>query len=171
MNNNRRKCTLLYAAAALLTVIHFPANASSWYFTLAGNEDTVYFFDSESMEKSKEMITLWVKTVQVRQPDTDGSWATAFRWKMNCSKKTIQTLAWSSYDKTGKFIKSYSNHGAEQPVVPDSTGEAMLKLACTPGFPNDPSGKPYVKLDDNDVFHATRSYEEARKSQIDTAPK
>jgi len=99
-----------------------------------------------------------MKSVNTTKPDSDGSWATAFRWKINCAKRTIQTLAWSSYGNDGKFIRSGSTPGVESEVVPDSIGEGILKIACEPNFPNDKSGNSYFKLEGIDVFQATRNY-------------
>jgi hypothetical protein len=146
------------------------AFASTWFGTAAGNDDTYYFFDADSVEKNREITTVWIKTVQIHRAEDDGSWATAYRWRMNCSKKTIQTLTASIYDKDAKFIKSFPNAGRESEVVPDSTGEAMLKLACTADFPKSKSGKGYWRIESNDIFQATRNYAEYLKSQKDTAP-
>ncbi len=95
----------------------------------------------------------------------------AFRWRMNCSKRTLQTLAWSSYAKDGKFMKSGSTPTAEEPTTPDSTGEAMLNIACEANFPRDTSSEKYFKIEGNDVFEATKKFVEYRKSQVDVAPK
>lgn len=160
------------AAMSICLMTCASALASNWHFALVGNDDTKYFFDADTVEKGKDKTVLvWIKTVQTTKPDTDGSWATAYRWKLNCTKRTLQTLMWSTYDPDGKFIKSYSNPSAEQAVVPDSTGEATLKMACEPSFPNDKSAKNYFKIDNNDPFLATRNFVEYQKSQIDQAPK
>jgi len=148
-----------------------PAFASEWNFLWVGNEDTRFFFDADTVEKNRDTITVWIKTVQTTRPDRDGSWATALRWRMNCTKRTIQTLAMSVYDRDGKFIRSVNATGQESAVVPDSTGEAVLKIACEPNFPRDTSGIKYFKLENNDVFQATKNYVELQRSQVDTAPK
>lgn len=145
--------------------------ASTWNFVWVGNENVRFFFDADSIEKTKDQIMIWMKTVQVKNPDTDGSWSTAARWKINCTRKTIQTIAMSTYTKQGNFIKSYSGVTDEQVVTPDSTGDGMLKIACKSNFPNDTSEKEYFKLLDNDVFKATRNYGEFTSSQSDLAPK
>ena len=145
--------------------------ASSWHFAWVGNDETRYFFDAETIERNRDLTTVWVKTVQVSRPDTDGSWASALRWRFNCTKRTVQSLGWSTYDRDGKFIKSSSALSEEGAVIPDSTGEAMLKIACEPTFPRDVSGIKYFKLEGNDVFQATKNYAEMRKSQMDNAPK
>ena len=160
---------LLIAGASFFFQV--TAFAATWNFTWVSSDDTRYFFDSDTVEKSKNVVIIWVKTVQIRQVEKDGSWSTAYRWRINCPKRTIQTLAWSTYDDAGKFIKSGSNPSAEDLVTPDTTGDAMLKVACAANFPRDTSEKYYFKLDNVDVFQATKNYEVYRKSRIDTAPK
>ena len=147
------------------------AHSSSWHFLWVGNSETRYFFDAESLEKNKNIVIIWIKTVQVNQGDKDGSWASALRWRIDCTKKTIQTLAASTYDQNGKFMKSTSGVSSEDVVIPDSTGDGVLKVACKPNFPKDTSGDEYFKLNGVDVFQATRNYAEMQKAQTDTAPK
>jgi hypothetical protein len=166
-HSNTRNFSLALLASLASTL----AIASNWHFAWVGNKEIRYFFDAESIEKTKEAITVWVKTVKTSQADSDGSWATALRWRFNCSKKTIQSLSMSLYDKDGKFLRSSQGSNADEPVVPDSTGEAMLKIVCKPGFPNDKSGNEYFKVEDNDVFRATKTYVDLLGSQIDSAPK
>ena len=167
----KKETVLRVFGAILATLISGAASASSWHFAWVGNKETTYYYDAESIERSKDTITVWVKTVQVNRADTDGSWASALRWRFNCSKRTIQSLAVSLYDKDGKFLRSSNNPGAEDAAIPDSTGEAMLKIACKPNFPNDKSGNDYFKLENNDVFQATRNYADMISSQTDAAPK
>lgn len=158
-------------AAALIFCTNSKVQASAWHFMWVGNHETRYFFDAESIERSRDLITAWVKTVQVKQPEKDGSWATAFRWRFNCTKRTVQILGWSTYDKDGKFIRSNQNTGPESAVVPDSTGEAALKIVCEPSFPQDTSGTKYFRLPTNDVFQTTKIYADTINSNIDNAPK
>lgn len=147
------------------------AIASTWNWVAVGNDEVRFFFDADTIEKTREATTVWVKLVRISQPDSDASWATALRWRLNCTRRTIQTLAWSSYDRDGKFIKSNSTPSVESAAVPDSTGEALLKIACEASFPRDTSSTKYFKLEDNDVYAATKRYVEYQKSQVDLAPK
>ena len=154
----------------LTTLASTPVTASTWYFAWAGNEDTRYFFDADSVEKSKDVVVVWVKTVQVSKVDSDGSWSNALRWRFNCVRKTIQNLAISRYGQDGKFISSAAGSSTETLVVPDSTGDAMLKIACKANFPNDKSEVDYFKLENIDVFEATKNYLKHIKSRTDSAP-
>lgn len=160
----------------IATIISFAscasAAASTWNYVWVGNDESQIFFDADTVEKLKDKTVLvWIKSVQTSSPDSDGSWATALRWKFNCSKRTLQPLMWSSYDQDGKFIKSNSTPGDESAVIPDSLGEGMLEVACEASFPNDTSGKSYFKLKNNDPMQATKNIVEYKKSQIDRAPK
>ena len=159
----------LTLSAGLCFLAGSPALASTWNY-IGGSDSTFYFFDADTVEKSDKNVTVWIKTVQTEQLNTDGSWAMALRWKMNCSKRTYQSLAFSTYDKDGKFIQSFSDPSTESPVVPDTTTEAMLKIACEPTFPHDTSGKKYVKVPNNDIFQFTKVVVKNKKSQKDVAP-
>jgi hypothetical protein len=71
----------------------------------------------------------------------------------------------------GEFVKSDGSPDAIVAVIPDSSGEAVLKIACEQNFPKDTSGKNYFKASNNDVFLATKMYVEYMKSLVDAAPK
>ena len=162
----------MFAALVLGLTSTVSAYASNWHYAAVGNDDTKYFFDAETIEKTKDRtMLLWVKTVQTKKHDSDNSWSSSYRWKLNCTKRTIQTMMWSTYDQDAKFIRSNGNPSSETLVLPDSTGEAMLKIACEPSFPNDKSGRKYFKLDNNDPFLSTRNLVSHENSQVDQAPK
>ncbi len=153
-------------------VVSASAFASTWNFAWVGNDEVRYFFDADTVVKTRDRnILVWVKMVNTTKADSDGRWSTAARWKINCTKRTIQFLSWSSYGNDGKFLRSGSTPGTESEVIPDSNGEGMLKIACDPIFPNDMSEKNYFKIPGNDVFLATRIYVETMNSKIDNTPK
>ena len=160
------------ALAIIFCILLGPsAFASTWHFTWVGSDEARYFFDADTVEKNRDITTLWIKTVRINTPDVDGSWARALRWQLNCSKRTVQGLAWSTYSKDGKFITSNSTPTQETAVIPDTTGESMLKLACEVGFPQDASASKHYKVVGNDIFQATKNFIENQKSQVDVAPK
>lgn len=165
------KNLLKLSAAVFFSFVSLNASASTWN-VVSINDDALYFFDADTVEKTRDKnVLVWVKLVRTTKADADGSWADALRWKFNCPKRTIQTLAWSSYDRDGTFIRSSQATGKESEVIPDSVGETILKVACDPSFPNDKSEKYYFKVKNNDIFQATRNYIESQNSKIDSAPK
>jgi hypothetical protein len=160
-----------FAMAALLASASCPA--STWNtFTQAYNEETaLFFFDADTVLKQGDSVTLWVKYVNTKAPDSDGSWATAQRYTIICSKRTAQVISSSIYDKDGKFIKSFPQTEKAVDIVPDSILEGVHQAACTADFPKNKSGKLYFSVGGNDIFQYTRRYLEYRESQKDQAPK
>lgn len=157
-------------ALSLLALNVVPAHASSWNSVAVGSRDSAYYFDADTVEKTKGVVTVWVKTVQYTKANPDGSQAMAMRWKFNCAKKTIQTLASSTYDADGKFIRSMQGPWEADVVYPDSVGEAMLNISCETNFPTNKPSYKYFKIESNDVFQATKNYAEMMKKVTDTAP-
>lgn len=80
-------------------------------------------------------------------------------------------MAESDYGKNGEFIKSYNKAKNEDEVIPGSVGEAALKVICALDFPRNKSEKNYFKLNDNDIFAASRRAAEFFQSTQDSAPK
>lgn len=147
------------------------ASAATWNIFWRNTNEALFFFDADTVEKSGNTVTLWVKAVRKWQGDLDGSWAHAERWRFNCSARTIQTLSSSSYNNSGDFIKSNNKPSAPSLVPPDSIGETVLKIACEPNFPRDTTGSSYFMIDPNDVFKARDIWLQHESSQVDTAPK
>lgn len=145
------------------------SSAATWHGMAVGTDDLAYFFDSESVQKSPNTVSVWVKTVSFTKPkDADGVWATAFRYRFDCLARTIQMLTYSDYDENGKYISSSDREGSTKLVTPDSTGEGMLNIFCESSFPNDKSEEKYWKIIENDVFKARDAI---LRSMIDAAPK
>ena len=160
--------------ASLLSISGASAFASEWNnFYSVNVDDAEYFFDAESVIKTKSTVTLWTKSVQKSKPELDGSWSMAVNRRINCPNRTTQLLSWSTYDSAGKFITSDSTAGQEKSVVPDSVGAEILKVACMADFPRNTlvTQKSYFKVVGNDVFAATKQIVELYKSQVDNAPK
>lgn len=164
-----KKC-LISCAFSLIALLPHPALASSWNYIDIGLDDAKYFFDADTVVKSKNVVIVWIKTVQVSEANGHGSWSIAARSRMDCEKKTTQTLAASAYDVNGKFIEAYNTPATENAVIPDSKGDLLLKAACDPTFPNDKSQTKYFKIKNNDVFQATKDIVEYEKAYKASAP-
>ena len=161
---------LALSSIALLVVPCF-AYASSWYITHIIDTEMAYYFDADTVEKDRDIATVWLKRVNRTAPDVSGAWATASRTQMDCKKRTIQTLSVVTYGQEGKLIGSTNYPGDVVFVAPDSIGEALLKMVCEPDFPNDKSGKEYFDLQGIDPLEATKQLNESAKGQADSAPR
>jgi hypothetical protein len=159
---------------ALACLCAAPTFAANWQIFAATNSDKAYFFfDSDTVVKQGDAVTVWIKYVKDQSfPDSDGSYATAMREIFTCSKRTTQVLTSVIYDKTGNFIKTYTNPGKPEEIIPDSVSEGMLKAICTPDFPKNKSRDLYFPATDNDVFkHAASLFDWRREKNTDPAPK
>jgi len=163
----RKKLTLIF-----LLAVSVSAAASSWNFISAVNSDSsYYFFDADSIQRESGNILIWVKNVRKTSPDSDGAWATAIRYKIDCRQRNFQNMGASDYDYNNNFIKSYPKVGLVTVPPPDSIGEGIINVVCKSNFPNDKSANAdYVRILDNDVFAATRRILDAVNGRIDKAP-
>ena len=147
-----------------------PLLASSWY-AIGGNSKTRFFFDAETIEKSKNSVLIWIKTVKISKENNQGVWATASRWQINCAQKTFKYLVHSDYDYEEIFIESFEGSRKELIMPPDSIGAEIMKISCKANFPNDESGKDYRKVTSNNIFQYTQIYAEMIRQENDSAPK
>lgn len=167
---------MLKVSTSIILVLLFAteASAATWYTFAKDYSDTaLYFFDQETVIRQSDTITIWIKYVNDQTaPDTDGSFATARKSTYNCTKRTIQALTTVTYDKAGKFIRTFPDAGRVADAIPGSVGEGLLKTVCAPDFPKNKSGDLYFPVDGNDIFkHTSNYFEYQRLKNTDPAPK
>lgn len=160
-------CVSRFKSAVLVIALatSSAADASAWYWTAISVGDSEFFFDAESVQKSADTVTLWIKMVK-----KDLSGASAMRWKYDCSKRALQSSSLTKFDGQNKYV-TMSKAIVEQDVLPDSTGEVFMKIACSPKFPELNADSPYRPAPKNDVFGTTKTVVEVDKSQSVSAPK
>lgn len=151
-----------------MTISSVPVNAATWGLLKAYSNQSINFYDADSLVKNKDTVTLWTKNVtEENTPDTDGIYATASRSVYSCKKRTYQLLTMSVYDKKGNFIRSYSKQSDSFAIVPDTVGESILKEVCASDFPF----KSNIILN-NDIYTFTKTYFDYLKAaKEDPAPK
>ena len=154
-----------------LLIASSSTHASIWNLVVDFySKEVALFFDAESVEKQGDFRFVWYKIVRKNTVASDGSWSTAIRYKLDCKNKTLQNLSTSDYDVNNKFMKSYPSGQVQMPI-PDSLGDTVVKVSCKSNFPNDKSeSSPYVKLNDNDVYKATRRLVDFDNGNYDRAP-
>ena len=171
----RLRITTTTAALAGMVFLTFSnvCLASTWNtFAKAFNADiALFFFDADTVTKQGDTVTLWIKYVNTRKPENDGSWSTARKYSFSCAKRTAQAFTASVYDKDGKFLRSSSIVSEIRDVEPDSILEEIQKTACASDFPRNKSKVQYYPVLDNNVFEHTRVFIDYVDSQIDHAPK
>ena len=156
----------------ILVLATAQVEAATWNtFSQAYNEESLFFFDADTVIKAGDTTTVWIKYVKTHAPDDDGSWSTAQRTVVNCKKHTTQTVAVSLYAKDQKFMRSANGVSKETEPAPESILEELVKAVCTPDFPKSTAKKNYFPVANNDIYTHTASYYQYMLSQKDSAPK
>lgn len=154
-----------YLAASLVLALSCVsgAQAASWYMFNNHYTDTSFFyFDHDTVTKQGSTVTIWVKSVNDQNfPNSDGSLSAAIKDSYDCAKRTVRTLTATTYGKNAQFIRTNSNPGKAEDVIPGSIGEGLLKTVCAPDFPKNKSGDFYFgPIVNNNIFEHAAAYSE-----------
>lgn len=155
-----------------MLIISLEANASTWQFLYTfSHSEFAIFFDSDSVERNGDNRLIWYKFVRKNAPDSDGAWASASKYKINCRDKSYVVLHTSDYNKDNIFIKSYPGSPVVNFPVPDSAAETIVKISCRANFPHESSNNaPYGKINGNDIFDFTKFLKEWESTRGDKVP-
>lgn len=149
------------------------ATAATWNgFQYAATDTFMSFFDSDTVIKKGDIVTLWIKYINnIDNPDPDGSYATAQKIEYSCKKRTSRILSISSYDKDRKFTTSSGASDTAIDITPDTIGEDILKAVCTPDFPKSKSKEHYYPVVGNDIYlYASNYFIDRKEKTTDLAP-
>lgn len=130
----------LVATGALLSLAS-PLSASDWFYLgVTGapdgrltKETTFWSADRESLRRVGSIAYIWIRHGEVAEDADETHTVARMYYRVDCSAQTLKILSDIAYDKQGAVTYSKSSHdtsyGAD-PVVPDSMGEAIAKIAC-----------------------------------------
>ncbi|HKB59068.1 MAG TPA: surface-adhesin E family protein [Gallionellaceae bacterium] len=161
------------AVFSLMMMCYLSTQAADWYFfpTVQSSHE-VYFFDRDSVVKHGSTVTVWDKSVHDESyPADNGVHSLTARDRFQCRDRTLQSLSWVTYNKSGEVLFSMTTPQAASQIVPGTIGESMLSVVCSKKFPNVKGGALYNPVNGNDVDAAAETYfaDEASK-KIDAAP-
>lgn len=97
-------------------------------------DDSVYFMDPERIKVVGTKKHVWVKVDHSR--DRSVTYRESMRLlSFDCDKQQSKLLYYNSTDSYGKSVKSqnFPDYGSSigySPIVPDSIGETISRLAC-----------------------------------------
>ena len=116
-------------ALSLATAAH-----ADWLAIGSSVNNSTWYMDPDRIKTISGRVQAWVKIDSRR--DRTVQWSeTKQLMSFDCSAMTERTLAVVNYDSYGKVVSSQSvpDNGfgiGYDPVVPDSMGETVAKLAC-----------------------------------------
>lgn len=154
---------------AFISTLTLSANASTWkYLNGAYSNESIFYFDADSMVKANNSVTVWVKYVKkYNSPDKDGAFSVASKVTYYCSSKQYKVLTTASYDKAKNYLSSANIPTSLWDVVPDTINDLIIKDVCLSTFPQ--SMAPVIN---NDIYKATSDYfDYLDAAKYDSAPR
>jgi hypothetical protein len=151
----------------LLIALASEAAASSWnLFPTVYHEKVLFFFDADSVSRQGQDVVLWIKTVNIDEPMSDGAtWSMSTLYAISCTQRTFRTRTISVYDRGGKFIRSMPGAAESSDIRPDSLMEVIMGISCSDGFPKAKNEDLYYPANNNDPLGHTRTFVEERNKE------
>ena len=118
-------------ASTALAMVATPAFAAEWTPVYIDTNNAIYFYDSETIRRSGNVVTVWEKrdhsrdrTVKYREVKAKRSY--------NCSARTSILFSVIVYYPNGKVeseeVPDYAQ--TTESVAPETVGEATLEAVC-----------------------------------------
>jgi hypothetical protein len=121
--------TLLSASCLALTPVA-PVYAANWVYVTEGTSNAVWYYDSETTQRSGNQVTAWLK-VDYSRVKTEKAREKKFRVRYDCGERTSTLLNVTTYYPDGKNETfTWKTYEQEEAVTPDTTGETMLEAVC-----------------------------------------
>jgi hypothetical protein len=132
------------------------SHAATWFvFNKLINTNTVsriYFFDISSVVRQKEKVTVRLRFVNdQKNGSANGIYSEESKVVFSCTRRTVQTLEASTYDKDGVIIQVSSPPSTEVGILPGSDDEVMLTTICDLDFAMNRSGSLYSPIRGRDI--------------------
>ena len=122
---------------ALLGVVCFaltpiaPAYAANWVYVDADADNTVVYYDADTIQRSGDQVLVWVRYDHSRDK-TEKARETKVRAIYDCAARTFISRAAITYFPNGNVdtfeVPSYQQRSFS--VVPGSIAEALLEAVC-----------------------------------------
>lgn len=132
--------TFVFAA---LTIVSAQGMAQEWKY--AAQSDDMFIWGNVGRQEnvSSSVVRMWFRGVVKPEfkslkvaPDEPNSkrYVEAMQYvRINCEARTIATISLVYRDAKGNVVGSFpGNEFAQNPIVPDSIGDGMRELACSP---------------------------------------
>ena len=109
------------------------ANANSNWQFIAANDDSIYFIDRKSIQKSGDSVSFWILENK-KQRDQFGSFSYKCQDTINCRTReriSRYIMAFDDLDNNGKLTNSFIPPNAKwKPIPPESMNWEMMKIVC-----------------------------------------
>ena len=117
----------------LLIAIPLLAHAANWTLVSLSTEGDKYFIDTQSITRSGDSVTFWVKKNYASR-DKYGDLSAKVNETVNCRTRESNSrymMFFDDLDNHGKQTSSFSpKDKAWEPIPPESVSESQLKFVC-----------------------------------------
>jgi hypothetical protein len=121
----------LLGATCLALMPIAPVYAANWVYVTESRNKAVFYYDSDTIQRSGNRVTVWEKTDHSRDKTVKHR-ETVVRYRYECAGRTKTILDTNVYFPNGE-IKSFTSKAYEQEelaIPPDSVWEDMLEAVC-----------------------------------------
>jgi hypothetical protein len=122
-----------FLAICLLVSMSSHARASDWVLVFEADGALVYL-DAESIRHVYGNVSrAWVR-YDLLTKDADGARSFKLRQQVNCFDETLRTEFHVTYTEPagrGRVVSSIALNESFRPVIPDTSGAAVLKQICS----------------------------------------
>jgi hypothetical protein len=121
----------LVSAIGLALMPIAPAFAENWVYVTESSSNADWYYDSDTIRRSGNQITVWVKVDHSRDKTVKYRMALN-RYRCDCAERTTSLLEWTDYYPDGKTdtvtVETYRQK--EVAARPGSVMEDMLEAVC-----------------------------------------
>ena len=121
----------LLAAKTALVMAATPAFAANWVYIDQSTENTVYYYDSDTIQRSGNLVTVWEK-YDYRRNKTVKYRERKQRSRFNCEERTVIILDFVTSYPDGR-IEAFNVPPYQQKAItipPDTVVEDIFKAVC-----------------------------------------
>jgi len=127
ISNYKLVCSEEDAALRKSLIIEKGNNRDKKWIKYEDRGETSYFYDKSGIEKSKGNLIIWTRN----ERNDDERANDVARVRINCKKRIIGTIEYSSYDETGNLLqKQHVDNVTMKTVMPGTITEKLFKEVC-----------------------------------------
>ena len=123
--------TAIFTALCLAAMPLAPAYAVDWVLVDANDNNTVWYYDADTLRRSGDEVTVWGKYDHSRDKTVKAKYTISLN-RYNCTQRTTVLISWTQYYRNGKIdassLKPYEQE--EEQIPPNTMFEAMLEAVC-----------------------------------------
>jgi hypothetical protein len=123
-------------AATALAMAATPAFAANWAYVTTDRDNSVSYYDSDTIQRSGNQVTFWEKVDRSRDK-TVKERQKLVRYRYDCAGRTATLLELIVYYPDGEIetltLKAYEQE--VRAIAPGTTGEMILQAVCAATAP------------------------------------